>query len=226
MSLALGKREKPLFIYAPKGIKEFINTIIQTMQFDLTYPLEIIELENEEIFEFMKYKVICFPLEHRIFTIGYSIIENPSTKFDVKKAESLGIPKGPLWGKLKSGNTIQLKNGRKITPSEVLITKKLGKKVLYCTDTRPIKKTEDLSKDADILIHDGMFAENLKDVAISGGHSTVVEAAELAKRSNIKKLILTHISSRYEKDFLILREQAKKIFPQSIIPEDFDKFKV
>lgn len=160
MSLALGKREKNLSIYGPKGIKEFINNVIDTMHFDLTYPLEIVEINGEENFEFLNYKITCFPLEHRIFTLGFIIIEKPTAKFDVEKAKSLNIPKGPLWGKLKSGESIYLNNGRVIQPSQVLGNIKPGKKILYCTDTRPTIKTEDLSKNADLLIHDGMFEEN------------------------------------------------------------------
>ncbi len=221
MSLALGKREKTLTIYGPNGIKGFINKVIDTMHFDLTYPLEIVEIAGEENFEFLNYKITCFPLEHRIFTLGYVIVEKPKAKFDVEKAKSLKIPKGPLWGKLKSGESIHLNNGRVIQPSQVLGNIKPGKKILYCTDTRPTIKTKNLSKNADLLIHDGMFEENLKEFATIGGHSTVVEAAELAKDSKVKKLILFHISSRYENNNSILELQAKKIFPNSFIAEDF-----
>ncbi|MHA1301318.1 MAG: ribonuclease Z, partial [Candidatus Helarchaeota archaeon] len=198
MSLALGKREKPLYVYGPNGIKEFINTTMNIMQFDLTYPLEIIEINKQEIFEFKNYKIICFPLEHRIFTLGFAIIENPTATFDVKKAEKLKIPKGPLWGNLKSGKTVTLKDGRIIKPSQVLGNIKHGKKILICLDTRPTKKTKELSDHADLLIHDGMFEEKLQEVAVNGGHSTVVEVAKLAKNDKIKKLVITHISSRYE----------------------------
>jgi len=226
MSLALGKREKLLCIYGPKGCKKFVKNIMEIMKFDLTYPLEIIEIEKEEIFYFKNYSIICFTLEHRIFTLGFAIIENPYSKFDVEKAISLNVPKGPLWGKLKSGNIIKLENGTKIKPSQVLSNTKPGKRIIICTDTRPTRKTEKLSEGAELLIHDGMFAEELKDIAISGGHSTVVEAAELAKNANVKKLILIHISSRYEKDVSILEKQSKKIFPQSIIAEDFMKLEI
>jgi len=221
MSLALSKREKALEIYGPNGIKKYIKHVIDIMHFDLTYPLKIVEIDKEVSFEFINYKISCFPLEHRILTLGFAIIEKPSFKFDVEKAKLLNIPKGPLWGKLKSGKSIRLNNGIVIQPSQVLGSTKPGKKILYCTDTRPTTKTEDLSKNADILIHDGMFEEDLKEFAVIGGHSTVVEAAELAKKANVKKLILFHISSRYENNSTILELQAKEIFPNSFIAEDF-----
>ena len=101
-----------------------------------------------------------------------------------------------------------------------------GKKIVFCTDTRPTEKTKVYSKNAEILIHDGMFDEKLRDIAEDGGHSTVIEAAELALNAEVKKLILTHISSRYESDTSILEEQAKKIFPETLIAKDFMKITI
>lgn len=129
-----------------------------------------------------------------------------------------------MRSKLKLGKTI-IFNGKMINPSEVCDIMP-GKKILYCTDTRPTKRTEELSKNADLLIHDGMFDENLREIAINGGHSTVIEAAQIAKKANVKKLILIHISSRYEKDLSILNNQAKKIFPNTIIAEDLTRIEV
>ncbi len=113
-----------------------------------------------------------------------------------------------------------------VTPDMVLGEEEEGRKVVYTGDTRPTTRTVEIARNADVLIHDASFKEDLKEWAIESGHSTAKEAAEVAREANVRKLILTHISTRYSKDASPLLEEAKKVFENTIIAEDFMSLEV
>ncbi|KAA0007655.1 MAG: ribonuclease Z, partial [Thermoplasmata archaeon] len=142
-----------------------------------------------------------------------------------KKALELGIPEGPLFGRLQRGESIKLKDGRVITPDMVLGPPRPGRKVVYTGDTKPCNKVVEFARNADLLIHDATFLSDLENVAIEYGHSTARQAAEIAKEANVDKLVLTHISPRYMDERLIEKE-AKEIFKNSIVARDFLKLEV
>lgn len=217
-SLSLSKREKLLRIFGPEGMKTYINAIYDTMNFELTFPVEIIEVNSGTILDERDFYVKCVPAEHKIETIAYGFFEKGRPgKFYAEKAEKLGIPKY-LWKKLQAREDV-IANNKIVKPEDVLGPERPGRKIVYAVDTRPCESVLNLSKNADLLIHDGMFANVLQDKAIEGGHSTVLEAAELAKRAGVKRLILTHVSSRYPNTDELLNE-AKEIFPNVEIAQD------
>ena len=131
----------------------------------------------------------------------------------------LGVPEGPLYGRLQKGDDIKLDDGRVVHPQDVLGAPRKGRKFVYATDTMPCKQTIKISQGADLLAHDGMFEQEKEAEANQRGHSTAHQAAWVAKEANVKKLILTHVSSRYQNDRVLLKE-AREVFPNTVIARD------
>jgi ribonuclease Z len=158
--------------------------------------------------------------------LAYALIEKPRPgRFNPEKARALGVPEGPLWSKLQHGSAVRLPNGKIVRSEEVVGPQRPGRKIVYSGDTRPIESVVQLARNADLLIHDGTLDDKLADKAHEDGHSTAGQAAEIARKAKVRRLILTHISARY-KDATVLVEQARKIFPNTTIAEDFMEVKL
>jgi len=225
-TMSLNEREKPLYIYAPNA--EILRHVFEVLGYDkLNYEVNVKELKDGDEIKFKDFKILAFKTEHIVPSLGYALIEKDRRgKFDREKAEKvLGIPPGPLYSKLARGESI-VWNGKVITPDMVLGEKRKGRKIVYTGDTRPCNRTIEVARDADVLIHDSSFTSDLIDWAVESGHSTAREAAEIAKRANVKKLILTHISARYSKDVTPLLKEAKEVFENVLIAEDFMSLEV
>jgi len=226
-TMSLLGRDKPIEVYGPPGIRAFIEAIIRTVRFALSFQVEVYEVEDEGVVdEEEEYRIHAVRADHSIPALAYALIEKPRPgKFHPEGAISLGVPKGPLWSRLQHGHEVELPNGRKVRPQDVMDLPRLGRKIVYTGDTRPSDKITELAKDADLLIHEATFADDLKERAAEDQHSTVSQAAEVAKEAGAKLLVLTHISSRYE-DPKILLEQAKKIFSNTYVAEDLLKIDI
>lgn len=191
-------------------------------------PSEEIDLKDEIIFETKKYIVKYDLMSHSTPTLGYSFIEKPRYgKFNPERAKEIGIPMSGLWKKLQAGETIEF-NGEIIDPEKegIVGPKRPGRKITYSGDTGPCEALIKLGMGSDVLIHESTFAQNLIDIAREKDHSTSVDAANAAKQMNAKQLILTHISSRYQEDASKLLEEAREIFPNSILAEDLLKIEL
>lgn len=208
-------------VYGPPGIYNFLKNIVKLLQFNLTFPVKIKEVEEGIVLEGKEYVVEAVWTEHNIPNLAYALIEKERPgKFYPKKATSLGVPKGPLWRELQKGKEVHLPNGRIIRPKQVMGPPRPGRKIVYSGDTRPCSAIIDLAKEADLLIYEATFDDKLAEKAERRGHSTPSQSAFIAKKANVKKLVLTHISSRYY-DNNLLYEQAKKIFPKVTVAKDF-----
>jgi ribonuclease Z len=223
-TMSLLDREKKLEVYGPSGIRAFVEAIQQTVQFTLTFPIEVSEIEKAGLIcKEKEYEVHAVWADHTIPSLAYALTEKLRPgKFHQKKAKSLGVPKGPLWSKLQHGSAVKLSDGRIVKPKDVLGPSRLGRKIIYTGDTRPVEKFIEFAENADLLIHDATFDDELLKRAHEDGHSTSSQAAETAKKARAKRLVLTHISARYKKTDLLLG-QAKKIFPKVDVAEDFMK---
>jgi ribonuclease Z len=226
-TMSLLGRDKPLQIYGPSGIRDFMEAIIRTVRFWLSFPIMVNEVDLEgTIYKGEDYEVQTVFAEHSIQSLAYALIEKPRPgRFHPEKALALGVPKGPLWSMLQRGMEITLPNGRTIKPSDVLDPPRPGRKIVYSGDTRPSEKIIELARNADILIHEATLGDEFADKALEEGHSTPSEAAQVALKANVKLLILTHISARYS-DPKVLLEQARKIFPNTYIPNDLERIEV
>ncbi len=221
MTLSQFSREKPLELYAPPGMKEFMENMKRHLNFRLDYELIIHEVTGGKIFENKEYTIYAMPLSHIIFNLGYKIEEKERPgKFFPEKAIALGIKPGPLFKKLQDGKSISLPDGRVVYPHEVMGPPRRGRKIVYATDTNPMKEMVEFAKGADLLMHDGMFSGDDDVMAIERGHSSVKDAARIAKEAGVKKLLLIHISPRYSDEELLLKK-AREIFPNTFIAKDY-----
>ncbi len=226
-TMSLLERERKLEVYGPPGIKAFVEATQQTVQFTLTFPIEVFEIEDAgTVCEEREYEIHAIWVDHVVPTLAYALTEKSRPgRFHPEKAKALGAPEGPLWSKLQRGSAVELPNGRVARPEEVLGPPRPGRKIVYTGDTRPMENLTEFAEKADLLIHDATFDDELWERAREDGHSTSSQAAETAKRAGAKRLVLTHISARY-KDPSILLEQAKKIFPRVEVAEDFMKIDI
>jgi ribonuclease Z len=218
-TMSLNERREKLTVYSPNP--EFLSSVFEAFGYeDLDFTVEVRELRDGESVRFGTFRILSFKTEHNVKSYGYALVEDERRgKFNRERAEELGIKPGPIYAKLARGESVTV-NGRLITPDMVLGEPRRGRKIVYTGDTRPCEKVIEISRNADLLIHDASFASDLQNWAEETKHSTAKEAAEVAKRAKAKKLILTHISARY-KDAKPLLEEAREIFENTIVAEDF-----
>jgi ribonuclease Z len=224
-SLKLGDRKKGLNLYGPQGLAEYLEFMKRFSNITFGYEIVIHEVKHnseEHVWDLGDYLVVAKPLAHRIFILGFRIEEKPKPgKFNVEAAQKLGIPDGPLRGLLQKGKPVSLPSGKEVKPSQVVGPKRPGKKVAICLDTKPCSNAIALAKEVDLLVHEGTFDASESDWAETTGHSTVAQAATVAKEAKAKKLVITHISARYtEADEERLLAQARNIFPATLLGGD------
>lgn len=221
--------DTPLEIYGPKGIETFIKTSLAVSQTRLGYALKFIELtEDQPIFEDQQFSVYTKKLDHGIDSFGYRVVEHDHKgELQVDKLKELAIPAGPIYGKLKKGETVTLDEGRTIDGKAFVGPDKKGRIVTILGDTRKTGNSVLLAQDSDVLVHESTFNKNEEKMARNYYHSTTHQAAEIAKEAKTNKLLLTHISARYlGKAALELENEAKEIFPNTLIMKDFETIEV
>lgn len=220
-TMSLLDRTKKLEIYGPQGIKAFVEAISQTVRFSLTFPVQVSEIDAGLVCEEKEYEVYATQSDHMDHSLAYALTEKPRPgRFNIEKARSLGVPEGPLWSKLQGGSSVKLPDCRIVKPEMVLGPPRPGRKIVYTGDTRCSKNLVKLAENADLLIHEATFDDELMERAREDGHSTPSMAAETAKEAGAKWLVLTHISARY-KDAGLLLEQARKVFSNTDVAQDF-----
>lgn len=226
---SLMQNQSPLTLVGPKGIKQFIQTVIDISYSWLTYPLNIIELEQDGlVFEDNKFRVEAKLLAHRVPCFGYRIIEKDlPASLDIDKLKKDNIHIGSFYRDLKEGRTVTLEDGRIIHGKDYLETIRKGKKIAILGDTIPCQASIDLAQDVDLLIHEATQEQALEEKALERGHSTTVHAATIAKQAHARRLIITHISPRYTlNDKTKLVNEARNIFAATEIATDFATFEV
>ncbi len=219
-------RKESLTIYGPENTREFTELFKALGYFNLKYEIRGISLKPGEVVEKDEYVIQALETEHSIPSFGYALIENPRPgRFNREKAIELGIPPGPLFSKLQKGNSVKI-DGKLVRPEDVMGASRPGRTIVYSGDTRPCKSVLEASRDADLLIHDGSFADEMAEWAEESKHSTAGEVAALAKESGVRKLVLTHISSRYTDDAGPILDDSKKIFENVIVAEDLMEIEI
>jgi len=225
-TMQLNDREIPLHIYGPKGMIKLTNQLLSLGYFKPNYEIISHELNENDVIDFGEYNIKTLKVKHGVPTLAYALEEKMRPgKFNKPKALKLGIPEGPLFSKLQHGQTILLKNGKKITPDMVLGPARKGRKIVISGDTKPIDEMINFSKDADILVHEATFDSELKEISGEYGHSTAFQAAEIAKKADVEKLFLVHISPRYLENKL-LENEARKVFKNSFVPNDLQEIEI
>ncbi|GAK48581.1 ribonuclease Z [Secundilactobacillus oryzae JCM 18671] len=221
--------ETPLTIYGPKGIKTFVMTSLHVTETKLSYYINFEELDTPGlIYDDDKFSVYAEPLDHKIASFGYRVVEKDHPgELLVDKVKAENVPFGPLYGKLKKGETIELPDGRVLNGADFIGASQKGRIVTFIGDTRKNDNIAKLAKNADVLVHESTFGKGEGELAYSYYHSTNIQAAQVAKKDHVKKLLLTHISARYTAQMARdLEKEAKKIFADTKVVKDFDEIEV
>ena len=219
-------REKTLHVYGPKGIKEAITLLLKLGDSWTNYPLlfhELTSKEQELIFEDDKISVTTIPLDHRVYTNGYLFREKlGKRKLNVTAAEKYGIDKA-YYNNIKNGKNITLDNGTIVSNSELTFDPPEPKSYAFCSDTVYDESLAEKIKNVDVLYHESTFLETETDLAVKTKHATAKQAAMVAKKANVKTLMLGHYSTRY-KSIALFKEEASTIFPNVVLADDGKTF--
>ncbi|MBW4659411.1 MAG: ribonuclease Z [Drouetiella hepatica Uher 2000/2452] len=225
-SCGLAGNPSRIDIYGPPKLDEYLRACGRYSQTHFHYPVKVHTVQPGIVFEDDEFVVSCAPLTHRVPAFGYRIAEKDKPgRFDVGRAAALGIPSGPLYGKLKRGEAVTLPDGRVINGSELCGETQIGRKFVYCTDTIYCDNAVELAQDADVLIHEATFAHQDAELAYQRLHSTSTMAAQTALGAQARRLIMTHFSPRYAPGNAIaledLLKEAQAIFPNTLMAHDF-----
>lgn len=218
-SMSLLRREKKLHVYGPEGLAMFVRAFSESLG-GPRFPVILYEItESGVIHEEKGYRVEVVKAVHRTNSWSYGLFESPKPgKFNPEKARELGLPEGPIWNKLQHGKNVEV-DGVLFRPEMVCGPQREGRKIVYSGDTSPNEELIILARGADVLIHEATFLDELSERAEEDGHSTAAQAAEVAMKANVWRLVLTHISSRYPEQDAVLAE-AKKMFENVIVASD------
>ena len=198
-SMSLNGRERELTVYGPKGLNKLKDAIYSLGYSTIDYPIDFIEIDTGIIEETDEYIIQAQRVHHNVPALAYSIEEKKKPRFLREKAVELGVPVGPDFGRLHNGEEVEV-DGKIIKPEQVLGEPRKGIKITYSGDSRPCEEMIQFAKDSTVLIHESTFSKEDNANAEEHAHSTSVDAADIAKQSNSKELILTHISTRYGED--------------------------
>jgi ribonuclease Z len=219
-----GRDEVALTVYGPSGLKDLFARL-KPLLGRLPYPLRLVELGVGDELERGEYRLETFALDHGVSAIGYTLVEHERPgRFDVDAADALGVPPGRERGILQGGEPLTLPDGKVITPDAVLGPARPGRKLVLAGDTAPSPRIVQSAHRADVLVHEATFGADEAERARETLHSTAAEAAEVARLAEVRLLALTHVSTRYFGSELA--EEARGVFPETVVPRDFDVIEV
>ena len=218
-TFGLRGREQPLAIYGPPGLRALYQALLPVMGRS-GFEVRLVELAPNEELERDGYRIAAFQVDHRVSAYGYALVEDERPgRFDEVRARELGVEPGPDFGRLQQGEQVG-----DVRPEQVLGEPRAGRKVVIAGDTAPSDMTAAVAHGADLLVHEATFSLEEAERARETGHSTARGAAELAARAEVKLLALTHLSQRYAGREL--RDEARKVFANTIVPRDFDRVEI
>ncbi len=219
-TFALRGRDTPLTIYGPRGLKDLVGALRRVFG-KLTYPVELVELRAGDVLDRGDYDLATFPVAHRVESLGFALAEHPRPgRFDVETADALGVPAGPDRGRLQAGESVELPDGRTVRPDDVLGPERAGRKIVLTGDTAASQTVVEAARGAEVLVHEATFMDEERERAQETAHSTALEAAEIALEAGVGLLALTHLSNRYFGPEMA--REARTIFPDTVVPKDFD----
>lgn len=228
-SFRLLGRETPLHVYGPKGIKEMMETIFRITETHQGFEVVFHELsskKSEKVFEDNRVEVFTIPLDHRIYCNGYLFKEKPKERHlnmqEISKYPEIEICD---YHNLKRGKDIQLSDGYILKNENLTKPAEPSVSYAFCSDTRYFESIIPIIKNVDVLYHEATFLHDLKKMADYTGHTTALEAAKIARKANVKKLILGHFSNRYH-DLSVFLNEACEIFPETYLPEQLEAVKI
>ncbi len=221
-------RDEPLTIYGPSKLKEYVDANRRILDMYINYEIIVKVAEPGVIMETDDFTVRAIKLSHTKPCVGYVMQEKDRPgEFHPDKARELGIPMGPMWGKLQKGGEVTLEDGRVITSSMVMGEHRSGRKFSYVTDSLYLPTIASEVSDSDLFLCEGMFGADMADTAFEKKHMTAAQAAQIAKDANVKQLGLFHYSPRYgDWELKYLLKDAKHIFENTILAKDGMSFDI
>jgi ribonuclease Z len=228
-TLGLQGREETLHLYGPKGAKRHLGAAVELGVERAPFPVEIHELKAGAVLEHGEYAVEAIEVEHGRGALGYALREQRRLgRFNPDKATELGVPEGPLWGRLHRGETVEFSATREdgstemrsVSPAELVGPSRPGRLVVYSGDTRPCEAVVAAAQGADLLIHEATFSREEKERAAETLHSTALEAAQVALAAGVRQLALTHLSARFSAAPAVLLDEATEVFPRTVVAKD------
>ena len=225
-SLNLNQRDQKIDVWGPVGIARYVDFIQnfpkrQGWSFEV-HTHEIPNGFSGSILETAEYRVLTAPLEHRVPTQGYRLEEKPRPGvFDAARAEELGIPFGPIRGRLQRGEAVRLDDGRLIEPAELVGPARPGRAFVYCTDTAFCLSAKRLAQDCDLLLHETTYGDEMHELATERKHTTMRQAALLARGAGARRFVATHFSTRYDRESIqTLEAEGREVYPDLILAHD------
>jgi len=225
-TLALNNYNKTLHIYGPRGTKKFISLLYKLFVFKEKIKIQVREIKKGKVFETSDFHIESLPMTHNTPCLAYSFIEKDKIRINKKKLNKLNL-KGKVIAEIVKGKDISFR-GNKIKASDLTYIEK-GKKIAIIFDTSLNNNCYKIAKNSDLLICESTFLESSesgKDLAKEYKHLTASQAAQIAKKARVKKLILTHLSQRYEGKEKIILQEAKKVFKNTTVAEDLNRIEI
>ena len=228
-TLGLQGREEPMRLYGPRGAKRVLDHALSLGVERAPFDVQVVELAPGDRVQRADYDIVAFATQHGRQSLGYALVEHTRLgRFDPERARTLGIPEGPLWGRIHRGEAVEFdvpqSDGppihRSAGPSDLVGPPRPGRKLVYTGDTRPCASVVQAADGADLLIHEATFGAEEKDRAVETEHSTAAEAAQVALAARVRQLALNHLSARYSAEWTVLLEEARAVFPQTVVAKD------
>ncbi|MEA3203708.1 MAG: ribonuclease [Thermoplasmata archaeon] len=219
-TMALNERTAPLWLYGPPGLPRLVAAWKELRGWPKEFPIHVQEVKPGDRVEKEGYSVQVHQGDHGINNLAFALQEpDRAGFFDKPKALALGIPEGPLFGRLQRGETVTTKDGRTFTPEQVLGPARPGRRVVYSGDTQPCLGVLEAALGADLFICEATYTSDMVEKARENRHMTAQEAAGIAAKAKVHRLALTHISPRHRGGGPVL-EEAQKVFPDCVVADD------
>jgi ribonuclease Z len=220
-TMGLMGRTAPIRLWGPRGAERTLGELVTLGMERPKFPVEVHEVHAGDVLDRGEYVLEIAAADHKGTCLAFALVEKERLgRFDPERARALGIPEGPMWGKIHRGERVTTPEGREVDPAELVGPPRSGRRVVYSGDSAPCNSVMTLAAGADLLVHEATFGDDEKTRAIETRHSTAREAAELARDAGVRQLALTHISARYSREAPELLAEAQRIFPATQIAKD------
>ncbi|MBI4502805.1 MAG: ribonuclease Z [Gemmatimonadetes bacterium] len=228
-TLGLQGRTDPLHLYGPPGGKRILSRAVELGVERAPFSIELHELDAGDKLRRKDYDLEVIPADHGKGAVAFALREHARLgRFDPDKAKAMGIPEGPLWGRIHKGEAVEVEapelggsaGRRVVSPSELVGPPRPGRLVVFSGDTRPSPAIVEAATGADLLVHEATFGDEEKERAKETGHSTAVDAAQVALAARARQLVITHLSARYSASGDVLLKEAQAVFPATVVARD------